>query len=288
MPHVKNATIQDLPPRGPLERGRFPRSWTEGAEVDTAPPFLVHAYNQDVFILRQAGRTHFEKPFLYLLFGAARALLVDTGAPGADLATEVRSVVERWVLSRGIRSLPLVVAHTHGHSDHVAGDAKFDGAPMTTVVGTGVDAVSAFFGIAEWPERTGSLDLGGRTLDIIPVPGHDPASIALYDRLTGVLLSGDLLYPGRVYIGDAKAFRASVKRLIAFTRTHAVSHILGAHIENTRTPYLDYPEGTAYQPEEHALELGRAHLLELDDALDAMGEGIERRALRDFTIWPVG
>jgi len=66
-----------------------------------------------------------------------------------------------------------------------------------------------------------------------------------------------------------------------------VSHVLGAHIENTSTPDVDYPEGTKYQPEEHALELGRAHLLELDEALQEMNGHIVRRAMRDFTIWPL-
>jgi hydroxyacylglutathione hydrolase len=286
---VNCSSVQRLTsPVASLERGRFPQSWAGGAEVDSGPPFVVHGYNQALFILRQAGRTHFEKPFLYLLFGGERMLLVDTGAPGVDVAGEVRSIVDRWVLSRGGRALPLVVAHTHGHSDHVAGDAQFDGTPGTTVLGTSVEAVSACFGIPSWPEGVGAFDLGGRVIDIIPIPGHESASIGLYDRRTGILLSGDLLYPGRLYVSDAGAFRASVKRLVAFTRDRAVSHILGAHIENTRTPYLDYPEGTAYQPEEHALELGRAHLLELDAALEAMEKGIERRALRDFTIWPVG
>ncbi len=74
---------------------------------------------------------------------------------------------------------------------------------------------------------------------------------------------------------------------INFTGPRGVSHILGAHIENTRTPYLDYPEGTKFQPEEHVLELGRAHLLELQDALRQMGNRLDRRSLRDFTIWPV-
>ncbi len=35
------------------------------------------------------------------------------------------------------------------------------------------------------------------------------------------------------------------------------------------------------------LELGRAHLLELQDALRQMGDHLERRLLRDFTVWPV-
>ena len=86
--------------------------------------------------------------------------------------------------------------------------------------------------------------------------------------------------------GDA--FTASIRRLVAFTRDKPVAHILGAHVENTRTPFVDYPEGTTYQPDEHPLELGRAHLLELNDALTGMHGAIVRRALRDFTIWPVG
>jgi len=61
---------------------------------------------------------------------------------------------------------------------------------------------------------------------------------------------------------------------------------LGNHIEQTRTPYLDYPIRTVYQPDEHELELGRAHLLELNDALREMNGKIVRMAFRDFTIWP--
>jgi hypothetical protein len=65
-----------------------------------------------------------------------------------------------------------------------------------------------------------------------------------------------------------------------------VAHILGNHIENTRTPYLDYRVGTVYQPDEHALELGRGELLELNEALRQMNGQIVRMAMRDFTIWP--
>jgi hypothetical protein len=62
-----------------------------------------------------------------------------------------------------------------------------------------------------------------------------------------------------------------------------VSHVLGAHIEQTRTPFRDYQVGTAFQPSEHALELSRAHLLELAEAVS--GDQPERISLRDFTVW---
>jgi hydroxyacylglutathione hydrolase len=124
-------------------------------------------------------------------------------------------------------------------------------------------------------------------LNVIPIPGHEPASIALYDRRTALLLTGDTLYPGRLYVRDGPAFTASVQGLVDFTRDKPVAHILGAHIENTRTPFLDYPQGTTYQPDEHGLELGRAYPLELNEALTDMRGTIVRRSLRDFTVWPL-
>jgi hypothetical protein len=63
--------------------------------------------------------------------------------------------------------------------------------------------------------------------------------------------------------------------------------MLGTHVENTNTPYRDYPVGTVDQPEEHALQLDRAQLLELDQALQQMRGRIVRTVMRDFTIWPV-
>jgi glyoxylase-like metal-dependent hydrolase (beta-lactamase superfamily II) len=265
----------------------LPSSWITGASCPETPVFRVHEYNADFFILRQSGCTNFEKPFLYLLFGERSAMLVDTGAQKADVAGAVRPIIERWSAGRGDRPVPLVVVHTHGHGDHVAGDAQFNGTQDTTVVAASPAALTGFFGLKGWPDTSAAYSLTGRIIDVIPIPGHEPASIALYDRRTGILLTGDTLYPGRLYVGDGAAFTASIQRLVAFTRDKPVVHVLGAHVENARTPYTDYPEGTTYQPDEHALELGRAHLLELADGLAEMRGTMVRRTFRDFTIWPI-
>jgi glyoxylase-like metal-dependent hydrolase (beta-lactamase superfamily II) len=272
---------------GDVERGVLPISWITGASCPETPVFRVHEYNPDLFILRQSACTNFEKPFLYLLFGENSAMLVDTGAQKADVADAVGQVIERWSSRHGARPVALVVVHSHGHGDHIAGDQQFKDRPNTTLVGASPAALTEFFGLQTWPDAPGSYSLSGRIIDVIPIPGHEPASIALYDRRTALLLTGDTLYPGRLYVRDGAAFTASIQRLVAFTRDQPVAHILGAHVENARTPYLDYPEGTTYQPDEHALELGRAHLLELNDALAGMRGPIERRAFRDFTIWPL-
>jgi glyoxylase-like metal-dependent hydrolase (beta-lactamase superfamily II) len=271
-----------------FEPGSLPARWMPpSADCTGVPPFQVHEYTATFIILRQSGCTHFEKPFLYLMLGAREAMLVDTGAGGADAAPIVSAILSRDAARRGGPPLPLLVVHSHGHSDHVAGDASFRADPSIRYVEGTEAAVTAFFGLSAWPGGAAEYDLGDRVLDVFPIPGHGPASIAIYDRRTGVLLTGDVLYPGRLYVRDDRAFRESVDRLVAFTAAHDVTHILGCHIENTSTPYVDYPEGTTYQPDEHALELGRAHLLELQAALRGMHGPIERRVLRDFTIWPV-
>jgi glyoxylase-like metal-dependent hydrolase (beta-lactamase superfamily II) len=275
------------PAAATIERGTLPASWVTGASCPETPVFRIHEYNPDLFILRQSGCTNFEKPFLYLLFGESSAMLVDTGAQTADVADAVGRAIARWSAQHGGRPVSLVVVHSHGHGDHIAGDAQFSGRANTTLVAASPAALTAFFGLHGWPDAPGVYSLSGRVIDIIPIPGHEAASIALYDRRTALLLTGDTLYPGRLYVRDGPAFTASVQRLVSFTRDRPVAHILGAHVENTRTPYIDYPEGTTYQPDEHALELGRAHLLELNDALTGMGGTIARRAFRDFTIWPL-
>jgi hydroxyacylglutathione hydrolase len=272
-----------------VRSGTLPKSWLLGGpKCVEVPEFQVHEYNEDFYVLRQSGCSHYEKPFLYLLFGNEKALLLDTGAGKTEVARIVNKVVGRWLARNKRDSIQLVVAHTHAHDDHTAGDEQFKGLPLTrSVVPPNLKAVQAFFGFKNWPGEIVGYDLGGRTLDVIPIPGHERTSIAVYDRQTGVLFTGDTLYPGRLYVEDQTEFTRSVQRLVVFTRSKVVAHILGNHIENTRTPYLDYPAETIYQPDEHALELGRSHLLELSEALSRMEGKMVRMALRDFTIWPL-
>ncbi|CAN5751826.1 hypothetical protein BH18ACI5_BH18ACI5_22770 [soil metagenome] len=271
-----------------ITAGILPNQWHPGGpDCSNVPAFQVHEYNADFFILRQSGCSHYEKPFLYLLFGRDKVMLVDTGAGKADIATVVKKVVTDWQARHKPSSSQLVVVHTHAHGDHTAGDEQCKTAPRTTVVGRDLESVKGFFGIRRWPEQIAEYDLGNRIVDIIPIPGHEPTSIALYDRQTGVLLTGDTVYPGRLYISNATAFTASIRRLVDFTSTRPVTHILGNHIENSRTPFVDYGTGTTYQPEEHALPLARSHLLEIDEALRKMNGNITRLALPDLTLYPV-
>ncbi|ADW69345.1 beta-lactamase domain-containing protein [Granulicella tundricola MP5ACTX9] len=281
------------PDGGGVQRGTLPLTWsTGGPKCLEMPEWQVHEYNPEFFILRQSGCTDFEKPFVYLIFGEKRALLYDTGSRNGNLAPTLQRVMHLWLLRNHRTSMPLVVVHSHSHSDHTAGDtdiqALTDPAIPITFIAANVEATKALYGIVNWPEDTGSIDLGDRVIDAVPIPGHDTVSVALYDRKTAVLLTGDSVYPGRLYIRDFDAFTKSNQRLMRFTQDKLVTHILGCHIEETRTPFLDYPVGTIYQPDEHELSLSRGVLLEMQSALDGMHGTPRRVAYADFSLWPSG
>jgi len=275
------------PDGGGVRGGTLPAKWaTGGPDCSKIPRWQVHEYNPDFYILRQSGCVNYEKPFLYLLFGSERVLLEDTGAEPSDAAEAVSGVIAKWLQRNGHSTIPLVVTHSHSHGDHVAGDAGFRAMPGVTMVPLTIEGTSKFFDIEKWPDSVGKIDLGNRVIDVIPIPGHDVLSLAFYDRQTGVLLTGDSLYPGRLYVRDFPAFVASTARLVEFTRGKIVAQVLGTHIEQMSMPYKDYPVGTKYQPEEHELSLSRGQLLELDEALRSMNGQPVRMAMRDFTIWP--
>ena len=251
---------------GGLQPGNLAVSWMHGSQncgTNADPELQVHAYNASVHILRQNKCDTLEAPFIYLIEGATTALVIDTGATTtATLRDTVRGL---------IGDKQLVVAHSHAHGDHTASDTRFSGQPNTTLVATSLAAIQAQFAIATWPTSAGSIDLGGRVLDVLAIPGHQAQHIAIYDRQTGLLFTGDTLYPGLLFINDWATYRTSVKRLAQFTASHPIAHVLGAHVEMTSTPKQVYPYGTTYQPAEHVLELSAAHVAELDAALDALG-----------------
>lgn len=262
--------------------------WIDGTTA-SEPQTQTQRYDRDTYVIRQSVKTNFEAPFLYLLFGKDRALLLDTGAGGLKIRPAVDAAVDQWLAEHHRKSIPLVVAHSHGHGDHRMGDAEFRERPDTTVVGLTAPEVAAFFMIADWPGQIVDFDLGGRSLKIIPTPGHQPAHIMVYDAKTRLLLSGDTLYPGRLYVpvstfGD---FKASLDRLVAFTRTHPVKWALGAHIEMTRTPGQDYGDGAPAHPGEHALELPYADLLDLQATVQKMGETPVRAVRPDVIVTPL-
>ena len=253
-------------------------------------PIQVHRYDEHTVILRQSKTVSYEAPFLFLLFGNERALLLDTGAtadPGRfPLRATVDALITAWLGKHPRAGYELVVAHSHGHNDHVAGDGQFAGRPATTVVARDVAAVRSFFCFGDgWPDRTVSLDLGGRVLEVLGSPGHHQAAITVYDPWTALLFTGDTVLPGRLYVSDFAAFLATMNRLADFAAARPVSHVLGCHVEMTNQPGRDYPLGATYQPDERPLQMTPAQLTEVRGAaaIVAGRPGVHR--FDDFIVY---
>src|SRR5690348_2844125 len=118
-----------------VEQGVFPSAWISGGpNCLEVPDWQIHEYNPNLYILRESGCTHYEKPFLYLFFGSERALLIDTGAGASDAA----AVVQKLIGKHG--RITLTVEPTHTHGDHTADDKGFRDAPNTTLVPATVEA----------------------------------------------------------------------------------------------------------------------------------------------------
>ena len=125
----------------------------------------------------------------FLLTGTERALLVDSG----------RSIHTARDIAASLTDLPLSLLNTHADGDHVGSNGQFasfylhpDEEPNYRRSGCGGEIL---------PVREGDvIDLGDRELEVIHLPGHTPGSIALLDRSARVLISGDPIQDGRIFM----------------------------------------------------------------------------------------
>ena len=251
------------PAHSELVPGTMDVHWNKGSKdciKNPQPPLQVHRYNAETFILRENLCATYEAPFMYLLIGKNKALLIDTGAVADAKTMPLAETVTSLLATAGSR-VPLMVVHTHGHLDHRSGDDQFRSLPDVEIVPTDLESVKSRFGLTEWPNSIGQIDLGNRVIDVIPTPGHYPSHVAYYDRQTGLFFSGDFLLPGRLLIEDAAADLASARRAAEFVEQHPVTYVLGAHIELDQSGKMIV--GTRYRPNERALQLTKQDVLAL-------------------------
>ncbi len=161
--------------------------------------------------------------------------------------------------------ISLLVVHTHRHGDHRAGDGQFTHLANLQVVGFDMDSVRNYYNFVDWPNGLAQIDLGDRTVDVMPTPGHNETEVSFYDRNTGMFFSGDFLMPGRLLIDNISADLASAERVAAFVKDRPISFVLGGHIElNSKGD--TFPWGSHYHPHEHVLQINKDDLLALPAA----------------------
>lgn len=141
---------------------------------------------------------------MYLLEGSKRALLLDTGYGTGTL----RAFVE------GLTDKPLLVANTHFHPDHAAGNGEFEEVYMSS--GAPVDAFSIGsntpFDLQALPypdyrkHFIGEgyvFDLGDREVLVYSaLPAHCNSSLFFYDKKEKLFFCGDEFEAGQVMLFD--------------------------------------------------------------------------------------
>ena len=168
------------------------------------PP--VSEIAKDTYVINEFGLTA-----MYLLVGSEKALLLDTGCGLTDLHGLTAKITDK----------PLIVALTHGHMDHVGGIGQFSEiflhpadyemaancdyerlrgyvdslGKMGSYEAFGIspDMVKKNERIPEMkPLQDGDvIDLGGRQIQVIHVPGHTPGGLCFLDESVRILFSGD-------------------------------------------------------------------------------------------------
>ena len=144
-----------------------------------------------------------------LLEGTEKALLVDTGMNTPDAKAIAESLTE----------LPLSLINTHADRDHISGNLSFDTFYMSPAemenYASGIQQTTPEVVGRILPVREGDLiDLGERPLLVIDNPGHTPGSIAILDIKNRVLIGGDAIQDGNIFMfGKYRNIEQYVKSL---------------------------------------------------------------------------
>lgn len=185
-----------------LARGRQPAG---SAQAKPSSWFQSTKAGEGVWVISDHGSDN-----MYLVEGADKALLIDTGLGVARLSAFVRTLTAR----------PVIVVNTHGHPDHAGGNfefkavyahpAEFSAIRRMATKEARARAVQSMAKGASAPDMIPVeeaakapqaellpvtdgyvFDLGGRKLEVIETPGHTPGEIVLLDAANKILFTGD-------------------------------------------------------------------------------------------------
>lgn len=146
----------------------------------------------------------------FLVEGPERAMLVDTGFGGGDLKDYVSRLTDK----------PVFLVNTHADGDHTGCNRQFGPALMhpaefdryhSSKNGQGMEALPLWEGHV--------LELGDWAFEVLLIPGHTPGSIGLLDWRHRLLISGDSVQAGNIFLfgpgRNLPAYLASLDKLAA-------------------------------------------------------------------------
>jgi len=177
--------------------------------------FTISSIDKETYIISEYR--HWEETHCYLLNGAERALIIDTGLGINNIHDEVIQLTDK----------PVVAAATHVHWDHIGGHKYFSefyahvreldwlkgGFPLPVSAvkkmlasccelpeSFDLESYEIFQGTPTRVLKDGdTIDLGGRNLRVLHTPGHSPGHMCFWEADRGYLFTGDLAYIGTLF-----------------------------------------------------------------------------------------
>lgn len=144
----------------------------------------------------------------FLIEGREKAMLVDTGFGTGDIRAFAESLTK----------LPIFLINTHTDRDHIGCNDRFEKVMMHPAeVSYYQKKLPEYHTAVEFVEDGDIIDIGNRQFEVIHIPGHTPGSIALFERKNKLLISGDSVQNGTVYMfgegRDIHGYIVSMKKL---------------------------------------------------------------------------
>lgn len=235
------------------------------------------------------GVLHFEEDYrVYctLVRGQNRSLLWDTGQGKMDL--------EDWMRTR--TQGPYLVLNSHGHADHIGGNARFGRVYAPPEDRFLLEAYSRLVHSGPPPydilplEAGQVFDLGGDTARVVCLAGHTWGSVGLLLEKRRLLLAGDGLNPTLLLLGEEAAPLSRLRRTLEEVLdlpfdTYLSSHAPQALPKVQAQVHLEHLDQLRLEPPSHPGPYGprvsrsqyRAHgrrsVLWVDRRLDDRAEG---------------
>ncbi|MDR1638894.1 MAG: MBL fold metallo-hydrolase [Clostridiales bacterium] len=172
----------------------------------------VSKIGENTWKISEWGR--FFRVSMYLLIGSERAVMIDTGYGNSDLKKIVSNLTNK----------PVAVLNTHGHLDHVNGNHFFNESWLAKEdyevwkLHSDDEFLKSLKLKHGFPKATPqfidftSYELGGRTLEIIPSPGHTKGSISILDTFSKTIFVGDNITPLNTWLGTDDSTSVTVYR----------------------------------------------------------------------------
>jgi len=173
---------------------------------------------------------------LYLVEGARRAALIDSGMGLGDVLAACRALTGK----------PIINLSTHSHWDHVGGSYQFTERMIHAAEAERLSAAYDVEGVG--PIRAAPataklaegdvIDLGGRAITVWHTPGHSPGHLTFSDDRTGALFCADTCYAGTLWAQTDDANLDDWRRSLARLAASGAPALYGGHEEPAQPPTL--------------------------------------------------